>query len=914
MKKIFNILFVALALFATACAEVVEPEQPQDPGNTETPENPDPEQPTPDDGTIEFIANVPVKTAIDADDVKVTWCKDDAVKFIWAGGECTALATAEGATTTFKVPVEDGIEEIYAVYPATMPATLAEGKLVLGFANTLESGAFAANDVTVSKTQKVEEEWNTTLNFKNAASLFKVGVTNPSTTRVQIASYTDEIIAGDLTVSFAEDGTLAFEYPAEGKTTMNMEINGVGDYYIPIFPGVTMENGFRINRFEGEENQMTPFYYRGEFTTERGAIYRFPNLEYNAGRYYVANAGTGVGHKSSEPMSVEDFKAFVTNQDNFFLLRGATFHFPAEEFSFGDDYLVFSFGDTVNFTLEGTADGSNMTVFKGRENTTESNKAGVLWPQSNTDLTVKNVKFTGVNGKSNAAVMRINNGAKKVTFEDCVFDGNETVNGDGTSVGTGACLALYNGAELLVKDCTFTGNAGCGAAVVVNHEAAKVRIENSVIKECSQKSNAIYIQKCAQFEIVDSEISDNNSYATVYAVGAFAGNFLAERTIWKNNRANDDYGPAGWYESTATFNFKDCQFIDNMADWGGGALMFVNAHAVIDGCTFQGNHADGDSETEAAGGAIYARGEGVVVDCKDCLFKENYNFVGTDTKSGGIIRVEQSGGMARFDNCLFDGNYTNRSVQHNAASAAIINCRKGGAIYYFNACEFKGNSSGLGYSLDNEQGGTKGTVIASYASSTIAMNNCSMHDNYGARNSDELSWIYVDNASNTLVISNSTIVGDPTRCNGNRKNAWGVLKLHTAGNYHLINNILCSMSPDDEEAQTVWCGTTLSVNSYYNKTTKDVDGRIDWGADTGSGHDYFATPDYFGGWTLPYTWNGTLIGTNSDKLAATSDVNTQLQSANSDFYSWLDSIGALGKDINGNNRGATSWPGCYQAN
>ena len=270
--------------------------------------------------------------------------------------------------------------------------------------------------------------------------------------------------------------------------------------------------------------------------------------------------------------------------------------------------------------------------------------------------------------------------------------------------------------------------------------------------------------------------------------------------------------------------------------------------------------------------------------------------------------------MARFDNCLFDGNYTNRSVQNNAASAAIINCRKGGAIYYFNACEFKGNSSGLGYSSGNEQGGTKGTVIASYASSTIAMNNCSMHDNYGARNSDEISWIYVDNASNTLVISNSTIVGDPTRCNGTRRNAWGVLKLHSTGNYHLINNILCSMSPDDEEAQAVWCGTTLSVNSYYNKTTKDVDGRIDWGADTGSGHDYFATPDYFGGWTLPYTWNGTLIGTNSDKLAATSDVNTQLQSANSDFYSWLDSIGALGKDINGNSRGATSWPGCYQAN
>ena len=927
MKNIFKISFIALAMFATACAEIEEPDKPQDPGTTETPETPEtPDQPTPDDGTIEFIANVPVKTAIDADDVKVTWCKDDAVKFIWAGGECTALATAEGATTTFKVPVEDGVEEIYAVYPATMPATLVEGKLVLGFANTLESGAFAANDVTVSKTQKVEGEWNTTLNFKNAASLFKVGVTNPATTRVQIASYTGEIIAGDLTVSFAEDGTLAFEYPQEGKTSMNMAISGAGDYYIPVFPGVTMENGFRINRFEGEENQMTPFYYRGEFTTERGAIYRFPNLEYNAGRYYVANAGTGVGHKSSEPMSVEDFKAFVTNQDNFFLLRGATFHFPAEVFSFGDDYLVFSFSDhgTVNFTLEGTADGSNMTVFEGRENTSESNKAGVLWPQSNTDLTVKNVKFTGVKGKSNAAVVRINNGAQKVTFENCFFDGNETVNDEGTSVGTGACLALYNGAELTVKGCTFTGNAGSGAAVVVNHEAAKVRIENSVIKECSQKSNAIYIQKCAQFEIVDTEISDNYSYATVYAVTAFAGSFRAERTVWKNNHAYDDYGPAGWYESTATFNFKDCQFIDNMADWGGGALMFVNAHAVIDGCTFQGNHADGDDDNAAAGGAIYARGNSVVVDCKNSLFKENYNFVGNNTKSGGIIRVNNSGGIARFDNCDFDGNYTNRSKSDNAASAAIVNCRTGGAKYYFNACEFKHNASGTGTS-GNEYGGLRGMVIATYASSTIAMNNCSMHDNYGSRDPGEptIQWIYLDNASNTFILSNSSIVGDPTRKVGDqitvRSDRWGIIKFQTKGTYHLINNIICSNYTDGNcfwiNGDAASSSNKLPMTSYYNKTSPEGDNRTDWGDDTGSGHDYFATTSYFGSWTAPHVWNGTmLLGTNNTELAPTDGVNTKIQEANSDFYTWLSEIGALGKDIDGRSRGTSSWPGCYQAN
>ena len=926
MKKIFKISFIALAMFATACAEIEEPDKPQDPGTTETPETPEEPGDTPEDGTIVFTANVPVKTAIDADDVKVTWVDGDQVKFIWAGGEYVAAAKGSGATTTFEVPVEDGITELYAVYPASMSAALADGKLVLDFSNPVD-GAFAANDVTVSKTQKdEEEEWNTDLYFKNAASLFKVGVDKAETKRLEVVSCGEEVIAGALTVLFDQNGELTYEYPTEGKTSVSMAISAPGNYYIPVFPGVTMKSGFRINLFESEgegEAQVTPFYYRAEFTAERGAIYRFPNIEANAGHYYVANEAkaTGVGHKASDAMDVAAFKEFVTEQDDPSLLRGATFHFAAEEFSFGDDYLVFDYSghSLVNLTLEGSGSGDNMTVFKGRSNTSDSNKAGVLWPQSNTDLTVKNVKFTGVKGKSNAAVMRINSGAKKVTCENCVFDGNETVNDEGTSVGTGACLALYNGAELIVKGCTFTGNAGCGAAVVVNHEAAKVRIENSVIKECSQKSNAIYIQKCAQFEIVDTEISDNYSYATVYAVTAFAGSFRAERTVWKNNHAYDDYGPAGWYESTATFEFKDCQFIDNMADWGGGALMFVKAHAVIDGCTFQGNHADGDDDSAAAGGAIYARGEGVIVDCKNSLFKENYNLVGENTKSGGIIRVQQSGGIARFDNCMFDGNYTNRSKQDNAAAAAIINCRQGGAKYYFNACEFKHNASGT---TETSQGGTKGVVMATYASSTIAMNNCSMHDNYGSRkpNEPEIQWIYLDNASNTFILSNSSIIGDPTLKVGDQITVldhWSVIKLHSAGNYHFINNIICSNYTDGNcfwiEKSALNDSGKLPVTSYYNKTSPEGDNRTDWGDDTGSGHDYYATDGYFGSWTAPHVWNGTmLLGTNNTEFAPTDGVNTKIQEVDSDFYTWLSEIGALGKDINGKDRGTTSWPGCYQ--
>ena len=895
MKNITKLSMLALAMFTAACAQVEDPTEPQNPSG---------------DNVVVFEANVPTKTSISDDDKTVTWVAGDEVKFVWAGGEVTATASASGASTTFSVELPEEVNEVYAVYPSTISASVADGNIVLNFSNEWSGGEFKDADICVAKTLKSAGTWNKTLNFKNAACLLKVGVSGNEIKHVQIAAVGDEIISGDLAVTFEDNGDLTFTYPETGKTTVNMNVTGPGNYYIPVFPDVKLTEGFRVNCFvpgEEEETQLTPFYYNGTFTTGRGKVIILSEIESRLGQYYVTpnGAGSKAGQSWANAMDVEAFKSFVTNPDNFFLLRGAVFHFSAEEFSFGDNYLELNYSDhsTVNFTLEGTISGSSMTVFKGRSNTSE-NKAGVLWPQANTDLTVKNVKFTGTDGISNSAAVRINNGAQKVTFENCVFENNKTA-------GNGACVNLYNSAELVVKGCKFVGNAGEGAALYIENDNTNVRVENTIIKESGKKSNAIRIKKAAKFELIDSEISDNYSYATIYTTDDFVGTFRAERTVWKKNHANDDLGAAGWYQSATTYEFIDCEFIDNQADWGGGALMFVGAHAKIEGCTFQGNHADGADNTSAAGGAIYAKGEGVTIDCKDVLFKDNYNFVGDNTQSGGIIRVKQAGGIARFDNCVFDGNYTNRSVEDNAAAAAIINCRTGGVKYYFNACEFKNNTSGKSTS-GNEQGGTKGTVIASYRASTIALNNCSMHDNYGARNTDNLSWIYVDNADNTLLISNSTIVGDPTIYGGERKNDWGVIKLHTHGNYYMINNIICS---NVEGGQSIWCekGDT-EIFSYYNKTNPDLDERIIWGTDTGSGHDYWASSNCFGGWSAPYIWNGTLTGTNSNMKAATADVNTQLQNSDSDFYTWLSSIGALGKDINGNSRGTTSWPGCYQAN
>ena len=101
------------------------------------------------------------------------------------------------------------------------------------------------------------------------------------------------------------------------------------------------------------------------------------------------------------------------------------------------------------------------------------------------------------------------------------------------------------------------------------------------------------------------------------------------------------------------------------------------------------------------------------------------------------------------------------------------------------------------------------------------------------------------------------------------------------------------------------------IHSLYNKTSKGADSDTAWSDDTGSGHDYYGSDSCFSSLD-GYMWTGTLNGTNSDKFAPTATINSAIQDVDADFYTWLESIDALGKDIEGNQRGATSWPGCYQ--
>ena len=259
MKKFELFALIALAMAACACNKEIE--QPGD----------DPVTPI-EPGKIVFTAQAPTKTAT-ADDQTVTWVAGDEVRFSWDGGYTTATAASSGASTTFTIDAPDDATEIYAIYPASAGGSVNNGKVTVHYSGSRTDGSFAANDICVARAVKNGDAWETSLAFKNAACLLKIGVTSSEIVKLRVEAVGGEEISGAFEVNMDENGN-----PVVGAAIgtagdkSSMTVSGPGNYYIPIKPGVTLTEGFRVSRFIDESNQITPFYYYGSFTTARGQI------------------------------------------------------------------------------------------------------------------------------------------------------------------------------------------------------------------------------------------------------------------------------------------------------------------------------------------------------------------------------------------------------------------------------------------------------------------------------------------------------------------------------------------------------------------------------------------------------------------------------------------------------------------
>jgi endonuclease/exonuclease/phosphatase family metal-dependent hydrolase len=119
MKSFGKIGMLALTLMATLSCGPMEWDN--------TPYEPDPIFPEfQKPKTVVFTANVATKTILNEADNSVTWESGDRVKFVWKDGFKTSSASTSGAVTTFEVDIPAVVEELYAVYPAELEASVVE--------------------------------------------------------------------------------------------------------------------------------------------------------------------------------------------------------------------------------------------------------------------------------------------------------------------------------------------------------------------------------------------------------------------------------------------------------------------------------------------------------------------------------------------------------------------------------------------------------------------------------------------------------------------------------------------------------------------------------------------------------------------------------------------------------------------
>lgn len=413
----------------------------------------------------------------------ITWVKDDEIKIYFNESFTTSKALSDGATTTFKANVDEA-PAYYAVYPSSVESSLTDGSVSV----TIPAKPVASKDFgSIHCAAAIAKDGN--LSFKNLCGFIRFEIRNPEIRSLIIRGAGEQLLAGKVSVSFDENGNIGTPSISGGNSRIIATVAGAGVYYIPVLPGINLENGvgFRFykegdvvsaNAIETGVFSLTPLSVSRSGIVDLGCI-----DERIVTDWYIAPTAQGTG----DGMSAENAAAGVT-----FLRRllaqddtndktknglakgygciGVKVHAAAGEYDFGGEEIVVAWpGHTsaVGTTIEGAPG----TLFKNSGNS-RFFKLG-----ANAALTFNNLRFTGGKsdmggalylGGANAAIkcdgcvfdgnlgsaVYLNNASASAWFNSCVFTGNNsTPNGDSQYIGR--AVWTMTGAATFFNNCTF---------------------------------------------------------------------------------------------------------------------------------------------------------------------------------------------------------------------------------------------------------------------------------------------------------------------------------------------------------------------------------------------------------------------------------------------------------------------------
>ena len=630
---------------------------------------------------------------------------------------------------------------------------------------------------------------------------------------------------------------------------------------------------------------------------------------YEEGLYVtVKGAGMFTGEDWPNAMSAQDLRNLLLTSgtdaysaDQRSKLNGKIIHLEQGIYPLASGTVVnpqMNAGTTaLTLTIKGGYKNGNYTQYPDKYHTYFSGASDhhIVRITGSMDLTMDGVGFTGGTGESQGkAAVQIGGGAK-VTMrraevsnnfnayttgaiqisegsvfvaENCHFHNNVASN-------AGALNVEGPATQCSLKDCLFANNAANsqGGAVKVSNgtlRATGCRFENN---HAEARGGAIWVAGCKDAQSVSIENC------------TFTGNSCVNG------------GGVCWQDGGSTLTVRHCSFDQNYASNGSAGTFYATDGSVntliIEDCNFTNN-----SCVNYAGGSLHVRGNdsgASTLNCRRCHFKGE-----STTKQGGLIALGGNNAVATFDACVIEdclAGQNSGSFYHYATNGKL----------YFNACTFSNNGIS----------GTYGTESACGTGSIyIGMNNCAIAGSHTTRegaNSQQCAWYNIGKVGK-FTISNCSFVGAPTAA-GHASYTYGLIRLNDNGaNVRFINNIIAATANPGFGLYGGDTQTALTVSGSYNKMSpmnNQKPGTVTYTQGTGDDLNVYASSFPGLNWDGKcWAWNGGYSG--SAPLAQTNAVNTAIQSFDADFYNWLQSIGALGKDMRGNDRGATSWPGSYQ--
>lgn len=688
-------------------------------------DKPEIEAPGESEGTIpmEFTAVSDLtKTSIgelDGGKREISWVKDDEIKIIYNNKSTTAKAETTGASTIFKANV-DKAPAYYAVYPSSAATVAEDGSWKVAIpAKQDVSGGFGSAHYAAA----VAKDGN--LAFRNLCGWLRFTIADQRIKSVLIRGNGEQFLAGNLAVTFDEEGNIASKTVSNGNSRIIVNVNGAGEYYVAVLPDVNLENGvgFRFytsNEIVSENAIETGVFSSKALSVEQGKIVNLGVLDSRiVTDWWISPTGTGDGKSADSPAAGVEFLRAKLAQDvtsdktrnglaKGYGCMGITIHAAAGEYDFA--------GQEINITWPGHASSVGTTIL-GTEGTVFKNTGSSRFFKigKSVDLKLENITFDGGNaGTENGGAICQNDATAILAFKNCAFKNNNATNGgavymagsnmtaentsfsDNTATTAAGAVGIAGTAELVsFTDCDFTSNtAGKHGGALQNCGGEKTRLtvtrgtflSNKTTDGSGGGGGAITFRgDKPSITIIDGVVfSGNVAGCQGGAVRVNTVNDISiKNSVISGNKALD--GAGLYVGGAASVKIDKTQIRGNQSKtYAGGIYVGADADVFMNACSIFDNSNTTSTAGARWGAAIFVQS---AVKANICL--NNSSIADHTTAAGGSdTNIDMRGGNLVFANSTMIASTTAGMlrIHTTALSGTFINSvivnKKGKSINY----------------------------------------------------------------------------------------------------------------------------------------------------------------------------------------------------------------------------------------